>query len=498
MAGKDIPINPRQIGTLHSHCYRALDSPRIAETYINRWNEYAPEFKLNAVNDESVLDSPKEQIVGGNEAEKIFLKYQNLRNKIIDRKLWPYTVQAFAKKWEHWKEYEIDAIDFTDMIEMGLDFIGPPGDPKIGFYDEVQDFTPLELKLIRYWSKDMDYILLSMDDDQTIFSFKGADPIACLKPALPKDQIRVLNQSYRVPRKIQVIAQKWIEKVTERQPKEYKPKKGVEGEIRKLNGGNWKYPKMLVGDVDKYIKKGKKIMFLTSCSYMLEPLKVELRKQGVPFYNPYRKKRGDWNPLTPDRGISSSERLLAFLRPNYDTWGELTRMWTIEDLSKWIPLINSKGIMKNGTKNKIKKLAEDDDIKNKEVNIDDMLQWFTEDGLNQVINSMTNTNIDWFNENIIASKKKGMQFPLNIAKKSGTKKLVKEPQVIIGTIHSVKGGEAEIVYLFPDLSASGLREWIIPGTSRDAIIRQFYVGMTRTKETLIFCSPSSSTAIQII
>lgn len=61
----------------------------------------------------------------------------------------------------------------------------------------------------------------------------------------------------------------------------------------------------------------------------------------------------------------------------------------------------------------------------------------------------------------------------------------------MGTIHSVKGGEADVVVLFPDLSAAGMRQWVGPWEGRDAVIRCFYVGMTRARETLVICQPGS-------
>ena len=57
--------------------------------------------------------------------------------------------------------------------------------------------------------------------------------------------------------------------------------------------------------------------------------------------------------------------------------------------------------------------------------------------------------------------------------------------------NSVKGGEADVVFLFPDLSMAGSREWDNRDT-RPSILRLFYVGMTRARETLVLCSPSHS------
>jgi len=57
-------------------------------------------------------------------------------------------------------------------------------------------------------------------------------------------------------------------------------------------------------------------------------------------------------------------------------------------------------------------------------------------------------------------------------------------------VHSVKGGEADIVYLFPDLSQEAYRTAIVDREQRDSIRRQMYVGMTRAKEGLYICEPS--------
>ena len=48
-----------------------------------------------------------------------------------------------------------------------------------------------------------------------------------------------------------------------------------------------------------------------------------------------------------------------------------------------------------------------------------------------------------------------IQFPADIADVRGPQALMESPQVIVGTIHSVKGGEADAVVLFPDLSQAG-------------------------------------------
>jgi len=77
--------------------------------------------------------------------------------------------------------------------------------------------------------------------------------------------------------------------------------------------------------------------------------------------------------------------------------------------------------------------------------------------------------------------------------KHNTEQLFKKPQLIVGTIHSVKGGEADIVYVIPDLSKPQKKAWHGSRTEADALRRLFYVAGTRAREELVLCSPSHTT-----
>ena len=63
--------------------------------------------------------------------------------------------------------------------------------------------------------------------------------------------------------------------------------------------------------------------------------------------------------------------------------------------------------------------------------------------------------------------------------------------------NSVKGGEADVVFIFPDLSAAGSREWTGTQEQRAGIIRLFYVGMTRARESLVLCRPVGRNYVDI-
>jgi ATP-dependent exoDNAse (exonuclease V) beta subunit len=79
----------------------------------------------------------------------------------------------------------------------------------------------------------------------------------------------------------------------------------------------------------------------------------------------------------------------------------------------------------------------------------------------------------------------------------GARALMDLPKVVVGTIHSVKGSQADVVYLFPDLSQAGDAQYNRGGAARDSVIRVFYVGLTRAREKLYICGRESNMAVSI-
>jgi superfamily I DNA/RNA helicase len=79
----------------------------------------------------------------------------------------------------------------------------------------------------------------------------------------------------------------------------------------------------------------------------------------------------------------------------------------------------------------------------------------------------------------------------------GPRALMESPRVVVGTIHSVKGGESDVVYLFPDISRAGDGQYQRTGAPRDSVVRLFYVGITRAKHTLWICRQETPRAVAI-
>jgi hypothetical protein len=318
-----------------------------------------------------------------------------------------------------------------------------------------------------------------------LYQFTGATPESLLDPPLPEDRIIILGKSHRVPRSILEWSNAIISKVQRRQAKEYLPRcdvngKEVPGKVR-LSQANAMEPSHLLLDVEKDLKRDKKIMVLGSCAYMLVPFLKMLRAEGIPYHNPYRRKQGAWNPLHASRGVSSAERLAAFMRFSPDVWGEAaSSTWTTDDLSKWIPVINS-DVLRYGIKTKIKKAPSSHRFRIDEIFDDDS-------GLIMVFGN-EEAKLKWFEENLTATGRSKMEYPLRILKRDKSN-LRNKPKIIIGTIHSVKGGEADVVYVLPDLARPQVMAWNGGSESKDALRRLYYVAGTRAREELVLCTPS--------
>lgn len=508
LRGRDTAIPPNQIGTLHAFAYRRLGFPDLVETaaHVVEFNESNPAFRLSARRDS--VDEPYLEPNSETPGDELMSRYQVLRSRRVPRAGWPRRILAFSEAWERFKA-EAGGIDFTDMIELALaDVATAPGDPRVLIVDEAQDLTRLEMDLAKKWAWSTDSAVFAGDPYQAIYEFKGGDPEALLDLIEMSRASRNLAQSYRVPRAVYTWAERWISLLRIYSPDQwierpYEPR-DAEGAVAATPARST-HPEPMVDEVERLLEdddpvvdqngneRGSTHMILATCGYMLDPLKAVLRKRGLPFYNPYRRSRGDWNPLTSS-GTSSSERLLAFLRPSIPV-DEGGRMWTATDLASWFPLVRSKGVLAHGAKTKVEALAEREAEKGVERSLDlaELDELFAS-GEHAARASFA--DLDWLDDVLLDSKRKVLEYPLTVYRRRGREALIGEPRIIIGTIHSVKGGQAEHVWLFPDLSRAGIEQWR-RRAGRPAIVRQFYVGLTRARRTVRVARPSSTAAVEL-
>ena len=153
-------------------------------------------------------------------------------------------------------------------------------------------------------------------------------------------------------------------------------------------------------------------------------------------------------------------------------------------MKRWAKVVKKQGVFARGAQAAI------DALPNRELDFESELAplFANEVELEQAVTP----DLDWFARNLLAASRAGMAFPLEVARKRGVEALTETPRVVLGTIHSVKGGQADVVFLIPDLSSRGSNEWERRGEPQDGVRRQMYVGMTRAKRELVVCNPATT------
>jgi len=494
LTASDLPISSNQIGTLHSHCFHALGAPEIAEANVGDWNRAHPDLQITPAKKHRRLEGeePMEEPGDNNQksGEHLLQQLNRYRGLTIDPSLWPTSVRDFERQWSRYKR-EMGLVDFTDMIEISLrDVAVAPGNPKVIFADEAQDLNVMQLRLIRQWGERAEYFILAGDDDQTIYSFAGASPDAILDPQIPDDHTIILTQSQRIPRAIHRLAEDVIHTVTRRKHKTYFPR-SEDGSVHRLTAGSLKSTEyFILSSATKYLEQGKTIMFLASCSYMVEPLIQVLRKNAIPFHNPYRKANGFWNQLLAGKH-GTVRRIMALLVTHLDP-GEPS--WAAGEIALWAEWLKTTVLQSDALE-----WIQSYDQKHR-ISIEH-LDNFLEPGAFRSFRAAyargDGALLDWWVNRVRADVHDRIQFAADIVRRGGLARLVETPQVVVGTVHSVKGGQADVVYLFPDLSQAGDANYQRFGSSRDSVIRVFYVGITRARETLYICQRETARAISI-
>lgn len=482
LVSRDAPIEREMIGTLHSFAFHALGRPPLAEAKIKEWNEDnagTPEYQLTAS-----IDNDEPESGGKTTGDDLYNRAQIYRAKMLPLDMWPSEVRIFHQDWEQFKR-ENSYFDFTDLIEVALrDIEYAPGKPIVGFFDEHQDVSKLEHSLVAKWGKNMDFFFICGDPDQALYTFKGSDPNIFLDPPTPAERTRLLTQSHRVPRQVCIVAKRWIENLTRRYPSEYKPRVATElypdaeGKVIQDHGLTFREADRLIDDAEEYMAAGKTIMFLGACGFHVSPVVKALRDRGIPFHNPYRRRRGDWNPLgRHGKGTSTADRIAAFLEGD-------TKYWTPLQLQYWIPLLESKGVLSGGAKKTVESWTGSETIGEKE-----LYDLFADE---QNLKAALNRDINWMQAHLANKTSGAASYALSIVERRGLAALQNRPHVIVGTVHSVKGGGAQVVYLDPSLSPSMAGQWSHPNRRlRDPIIRQMYVALTRAIETVVVCNSNS-------
>lgn len=482
-----------QIATLHAHAYRSLGRPTLCVDGepAKEWNEHClkigqPRWAIRPTGKTPDRDDLHDD--AGGESE-VLAEYHRLRSRLTPRDAWSLSVKAFASAYEEWKR-ENEYVDFSDVIHDAYQTIdSAPGLPSVIMVDEAQDHDRAELRLVRKWARNAERVVIVGDPDQNLYQWRGSDPEAFYEVPIPDANNRVLAQSYRVPLAVHAEAMKMIGRVRNRKPVAYHPRLDedgnvVEGQVRRLDEAMTdRRVEDVVNAAMPYLDAGKRVMFLAACEYLLRPLCRELKDRAIPYWNPFARDRGLFNPLTPAKGVPAGQRLLNYLLPQEKFYGDGARFWTWQELHTWVEVCRADGLLKHGAKAMIERRAKDEPAL---LGFHDVAECFE----SEVIERMDADPLAVFQGFVKKERAASVEFALRVLRKRGVEELEKQPRCTVGTVHSVKGGESDVVIVAPDLSPQGFDQYE-DARQQDAIFRLFYVAFTRARETLILCEPGS-------
>lgn len=425
----------KHVKTLHAQCFQllGLNKEQVAETHLTEFNEAYPKFRILSTSlREHELDSPEiAQINTQN-----FQAMQILRNRLIDEEEYPPPVYYLWDAWRTWM-MENNYYDYTKMLEDVL-LIQRYPDIDIMFVDEAQDLTKLQIKIIMKWSKNVDKTYLVGDSDQAIFRFAGSEP-EIFRDIVP-DQWDILEQSYRVPRAVYAKSQEIIQQIKDREEVRYLPR-DEEGYVYRCSAPDLSLPGSH--------------MIICRCNYRVKKWIEYLKQYNRIWHNPYRPEDKWWNPADTKEYVAIKS-YLRFIRGD---------MMSIEDARQMIQQIKAKGNILPKQKEKIIKAKREE----KQVDIYDIGHWgFTEEFL-----TLKKPLDEIFN-----IKSQGGQMALKLAKMN---KLIDQEPVTIGTIHSIKGGEADNVWIDMLRTKKIENQMNISRAARDDEKRIEYVGVTRAR-----------------
>ena len=490
-AGRDTGIPKEQLGTLHSLCHRALGRPKLVTTKeIAAWNREHPAMALS--DDEVIRSDDNLEFRPHLGLENLLRTVNLLRARRRPVASWPERHRTFFERWTDWKRVH-GVVDFPELIERAIDEVPiAPGSPSVIFGDEFQDFSALEVECLGSWGLMTHQLVLVGDPLQSIYGWRGADPEHLIR--LDADSRTVLSQSYRVPRAVHARATRMTRGLPGSDA-EYQPTREP-GEVDRRSF-ELADPRRILRDLAPRLAAGDTVMLLTSCGYMLQPLIQALRRDGVPYHNPFATNR--WSPLASATDKTATwQRIAAFLRPLDDSTDFLPR-WTATEVRQWAPMLRADVMTRRGAK---KDLTELDESTPADAVSRLLLDCFQQ----QALDALFTLDLDWILEHATAQYQRAARYPCRVLANVGRRRFLADldlpprqrPWVILGTIHSVKGGEADHVYLFPDLSEAGYKQRRVAGSEGyPAIRRMFYVGVTRARRRLVLCQPSGPYAVRL-
>ena len=359
------------------------------------------------------------------------------------------TVAYISEALKNYKE-EFNMYDFTDMLKLFVEN-GDTCCPNfaVTFLDEAQDLSPLQWDLAHLLDRKSERMYCAGDDDQAIYRWAGADVDQFINL---NGSSETLSQSYRVPTSVWNVAQGIAKRINRRFPKDYKPREG-NGMVKRIS---------TISELD--MAHGSWLI-VAQAGYQLHAVASELKSSGILFnYKGHR---------------SVSERIGAAV----NGWEQLRKGARItgEAARAVYRFMSVGGRIQRGFK-KLPAVMDEDTV-----SLDELI---THHGLMELVHVVGTPRVAENIRNCIwheaVDRLPDRDRAYIVALLRRGEKFNGIPRINVSTIHGSKGGEADNVVVFTDLSPAADESMRIDA---DDIHRTFYVGVTRTKENLFIVEP---------
>lgn len=329
--------------------------------------------------------------------------------------------------------------DFTDMLTKYYQE-GYKPDLDVLIVDEAQDLCRLQWNIVNQLAEKSKNIFIAGDDDQAIFRWSGADVDYFLNLS-KKYETKILEQSYRLPSTIYKFSYDIVTQIEKRNEKKFKPTE-VKGKVDYIND---------IEDID--MDKGEWLILVRN-GFMIEEIIEYIRICGYPYETTYY-------------SIQEDETLKAAI-----SWEKMRagKSILVSDAKLIIEYMSFHKLGYRGISNKNK----DDEINMKEfIKATFMLHnaKASKEIWHKALDKIPIENREYY----IAARRKG-------------ETLIKKPRIKISTIHGAKGGEAENIVLYTDMSLKTYKNMM---ENYDDELRVFYVATTRAKKNLYIVQPKT-------
>jgi len=213
--------------TLHSLGYHGLGMSQSDMMSREDWKEFSRMMGMNFdgivssdADDGLILPQGKDNDRYLRMIDRAALRCVPLRREFNDQRSYDLHYFMLEKIDKALKVYKSDTgkLSFTDMISNYVEQCSPPK-LEILIVDEAQDLVPLQWWMVLKLAGNAEKIYFAGDDDQAIHRWAGVNLDLFMRCS---EKVRVLDQSYRLPRSAYDLAMNVVHRIRNRKQKDFK------------------------------------------------------------------------------------------------------------------------------------------------------------------------------------------------------------------------------------------------------------------------------------